>query len=248
VAEAKASAPAGASTAARPPTGTTAEVAEAKRAMPHMAEGADIPYNGGNTEHYSWEQTLNDVTLQVPVPEGTRARDVVCIITKSRLTLKLRGSEPIIDGDYPCDARNGKEIWEKVRADECTWSLGHVSGKPCVSVYLEKERESWWKSALHGGIEIDTQKVDSTRSMYDYDGETQGAIRKIMFDEEQKRQGKPTSDQLKNEDLLRKAWDAEGSPFKGTPFDPSAINMGGGSTGFPGMEGMDDMPPMEPPM
>ena len=28
--------------------------------------------------------------------------------------------------------------------------------------------------------------------------------------------------------MLRKAWDAEGSPFKGTPFDPSAINMSGG--------------------
>jgi len=23
----------------------------------------------------------------------------------------------------------------------------------------------------------------------------------------------------------RKAWDAEGSPFKGTPFDPSAVNI-----------------------
>ena len=34
---------------------------------------------------------------------------------------------------------------------------------------------------------------------------------------------------LQNEDVLRKAWDAEGSPFKGTPFDPSALNMGGGA-------------------
>ena len=47
----------------------------------------------------------------------------------------------------------------------------------------------------------------------------------------QKRLGKPTSDEMKNEDLLRQAWDAEGSPFKGQPFDPSKINMGGGAGG-----------------
>ena len=64
--------------------------------------------------------------------------------------------------------------------------------------------------------------------MYDYDPETQGAIRKIMFDQHQKRLGKPTSDEMKNEDMLRAAWDAEGSPFKGQPFDPSMVNMGGG--------------------
>lgn len=110
-----------------------------------------------------------------------------------------------------------------------------------MCVYLEKERESWWKSAVHGDAEIDTTQVDSTRDLYEYDGETQGAIRKIMFDQHQKRLGKPTSEEMQNEEMLRKAWDAEGSPFKGTPFDPSKINMSGGGGGAPGM-GM--MPPM----
>ena len=40
-------------------------------------------------------------------------------------------------------------------------------------------------------------------------------------------------DDLKNEDMLRKAWDAEGSPFKGTPFDPSKINFNGGADAMP---------------
>ena len=71
--------------------------------------------------------------------------------------------------------------------------------------------------------------------MYDYDAETQGAIRKIMFDQHQKRLGKPTSEEMKNEEMLRKAWDAEGSPFKGTPFDPKMVNFGteGGAGGLP---------------
>jgi hypothetical protein len=67
--------------------------------------------------------------------------------------------------------------------------------------------------------------------MYDYDGETQGAIRKILFDQDQQRKGKPTSEELQSEELLRKAWDAEGSPFRGTPFDPTKVDFrqGGGA-------------------
>ena len=135
-----------------------------------------------------------------------------------------------------------------MRADECYWNLQPAEGgrPPRVSVYLEKERESWWKSAVHGDAEIDTTQVDSTREVYDYDDETQGAIRKIMFDQHQKRLGKPTSDDMKNEDMLRAAWDAEGSPFKGQPFDPSRINLngGGGGGGAPGM--VPPPPPDEP--
>ena len=29
--------------------------------------------------------------------------------------------------------------------------------------------------------------------------------------------------------MLKNAWDAEGSPFKGQPFDPSKFNLPGGS-------------------
>ena len=191
----------------------------------------ELSYNGGTTERFSWEQTISDVAIQVPMPEGTRARDVECTISKSHLVVKLKGQDAVIDADYPCDARNGQEIWEKVRADECYWNLQPGTGgrAPQVAVYLEKERECWWKSALHGAEEIDTTKVDSTRQVYDYDGETQGAIRKIMFDQDQKRRNLPTSDEMQNEDMLRKAWDAEGSPFKGTPFDPKMVNFNGGA-------------------
>jgi len=31
-------------------------------------------------------------------------------------------------------------------------------------------------------------------------------------------------------DILRQAWDAEGSPFKGQPFDPSVVNVSPGGT------------------
>jgi len=84
---------------------------------------------------------------------------------------------------------------------------------------------------LVGDREIDTQRVDSTCKIDDYDEPTQAAIQKLMFDQQQKMQGLPTSDELKQQEILKKAWNAEGSPFKGTPFDPSLVNFSG-STGL----------------
>ena len=50
------------------------------------------------------------------------------------------------------------------------------------------------------------------------------------------------------EDMLKQAWNAEGSPFAGQPFDPSRVNFngssdygGGAGSGAPGMM------PLEPP-
>ena len=48
-----------------------------------------------------------------------------------------------------------------------------------------------------------------------------------MYDQQRKQQGLPTSDEEKQLEALQKAWNAEGSPFKGQPFDPSKFNLGG---------------------
>ncbi|CAN0436841.1 unnamed protein product, partial [Hapterophycus canaliculatus] len=56
-------------------------------------------------------------------------------------------------------------------------------------------------------------KVDSTTKISEYDGETQGTIRKIMFDQRQKTLGLPTSDELNAATLLDTAKGLPGSPF-----------------------------------
>jgi len=45
--------------------------------------------------------------------------------------------------------------------------------------------------------------------------------------------GLPTTEEEQQQELLKQAWNAEGSPFKGTPFDPSQLNIGGGNAKFP---------------
>ncbi len=63
---------------------------------------------------YSWKQTLQDVDVVVPVPKGTRARDLVVVISKKKLHVGLKGKDPIMAGD-PC---------QDIKVEESTWTLG----------------------------------------------------------------------------------------------------------------------------
>jgi hypothetical protein len=48
-------------------------------------------------EKYSWTQQLPEVSITVPVPEGTKSRFVVCDIKKNHLKVGLKGQPLIID-------------------------------------------------------------------------------------------------------------------------------------------------------
>lgn len=63
---------------------------------------------------YRWKQTLQDVTVTVPVPQGTRSRDLIVDIKKTKLKVGLKGKEPIIDD----------ELCKEVKVDDSTWTLG----------------------------------------------------------------------------------------------------------------------------
>jgi len=56
------------------------------------AEQAALPYK--------WTQTLEYVDLVIPVPPGTRARDLVVKIDRKKLTAGLKGKDPIISVPY----------------------------------------------------------------------------------------------------------------------------------------------------
>lgn len=53
--------------------------------------------NGLDMDNYSWTQTLQEVTVNVPVPKGTKSRFVVCEIKKNHLKVGLKGQPPVID-------------------------------------------------------------------------------------------------------------------------------------------------------
>ncbi|XP_065630453.1 protein BOBBER 1-like [Quercus suber] len=132
---------------------------------------ATIPHNdassGLDLENYSWTQTLEEVTLNVPVPTGTKSRSVVCEIKKNHLKVGLKGQPPIIDG----------ELFGPVKPDDCNWSREDQSA---ISIHLTKhDKMEWWKSVVKGDPEIETQKVEPESSkLSDLDPETRQSVEK----------------------------------------------------------------------
>ncbi|KAJ4907567.1 Protein BOBBER 1 [Raphanus sativus] len=149
--------------------------------------------NGYDLESYSWVQTLQEVTVNIPVPSGTKARSVVCEIKKNRLKLGLKGQDPIIDG----------ELYRSVKPDDCYWN---IEDQKMISILLTKQDQmEWWKCCVKGEPEIDTQKVEPENSkLADLDPETRSTVEKMMFDQRQKQMGLPTSDELQKQDILKK--------------------------------------------
>ncbi len=63
--------------------------------------------------NYSWSQTLPEVTVNVPVPAGTKARALDVHIGKSKLRVGLKGAAPIMEG----------ALHEAIKPDDCLWNL-----------------------------------------------------------------------------------------------------------------------------
>jgi len=46
---------------------------------------------------YEWQQTLEDVTVDIPLPPGARKKDLTVKITNEHLTVGLVGAPPYLD-------------------------------------------------------------------------------------------------------------------------------------------------------
>lgn len=155
---------------------------------------------------------MTDVTIQIKVPQGTKSRDLNITISSDKIhcALKADPDNPFISGT----------LHDKVKSDDSYWSIEDGCK---VVITLDKARDNIWKCVVEGDPEIDTKKVDNVRNISDYDEETQAGIQKVMYDQERKLKGLPTSEEEKQQEILKQAWNAEGSPFAGQPFDPSVL-------------------------
>ncbi|PHT45107.1 hypothetical protein CQW23_14265 [Capsicum baccatum] len=166
-----------------------------KEAMEEDKKGPLAPNigNGLDLDNYSWGQSIQEVNVTIPVPHGTKSKFIVCDIKKNHLTVGLKGQPPIIDG----------ELYQPVKVDDCFWSL---EDQKSVSVLLtKKDQMDWWKCVVKGEPELNTQKVEPESSrLSDLDPETRSAVEKMMFDQRQKSMGRPTSDDIQKQEVLKK--------------------------------------------
>ncbi|KTW25762.1 hypothetical protein T552_03375 [Pneumocystis carinii B80] len=142
---------------------------------------------------YEWMQTLGEVEIHVPVPLGTRGRDISVLLEKKLIKVGLKNKEPLIEG----------ELFKEIKQEESTWTL---ENQKVIIIHLEKiNKMEWWSSVVQGHPSIDTSKIQPENSkLGDLDAETRSMVEKMMFDQRQKELGKPTSDELKKQEILKK--------------------------------------------
>ena len=127
-----------------------------------------------------------------------RSKDVQINIGTSSMKVSLYNNL-YIEGDFP----------ETIKAEDSLWTIEDSSSSSsspccCIVITFEKVVKTWWESVLRGDEMIDTNEVDSSRNISDYDEETQGQIRKIMFDQRQKEMGLATSEEIQLQEMLAK--------------------------------------------
>ena len=170
-------------------------------------------YNGDKCEDYNWSQGVGDVTIQFALKQKINKKMLKVDMTVNHLKIVIQGMDkPLIDDDF-C---------EKIIPDDSNWS---IEDGQSIIFFLEKATEIIWKSAFKGGKEIDTKTVDNSKRIDEFDSETQAALNKIVYEQNRKRNGLPTTEEEKKLEALKEAWNKPGSPFAGQPFDPSMFNL-----------------------
>ncbi|CAG2211147.1 unnamed protein product [Mytilus edulis] len=171
-------------------------------------------YNGAIRDNYSWSQSITDLDICLKIPNYIKkGKDIKVCIEKKHIKVSHKD-----ESGQMVELMNGELCWE-INKEESIWNL-----VPAEHILQER----WWEAILTTEPKINVQKIDASRPMTDLDDESQTKIEEMMFNERQKKLGLPQSHEKKVHDVLAQAWNAEGSPFKGQPFDPSKLNVGQG--------------------
>ncbi|CAK9291030.1 unnamed protein product [Gordionus sp. m RMFG-2023] len=87
-----------------------------------------------------------------------------------------------------------------------------------------------WPNLLQNEKSISLGDLELSQNMEDLPEDEQNTVQRLVYDEQQKVMGKPTSQQMVMADKLKEAWNKPGSPFLGQPFDISKVNISGSYT------------------
>lgn len=130
---------------------------------------------------YTWTQELGEIDVTVPVPQGTRGKDLHIVIDKKKLSVGLKGHEPIMSGELCKEIKVEDSTWTVRKyfilsllrniSDECYLNL---EDNKAVLIHLEKlNQQTWWENVLTHHPKIDTKRIEPTDSkLSDLDNET----------------------------------------------------------------------------
>eukprot|EP01061_Rhynchopus_euleeides_P004481 TRINITY_DN13735_c0_g1_i1.p1 TRINITY_DN13735_c0_g1~~TRINITY_DN13735_c0_g1_i1.p1 ORF type:complete len:216 (+),score=82.85 TRINITY_DN13735_c0_g1_i1:133-780(+) len=144
---------------------------------------------------YEWAQGESDVTVTIPIPKGTKGKMCDVRITNTTLHAGLKGKEPVVTGT----------LYSRIKEEDSMWSI--EDGERLV-VHLEKanlKHEEWWDCLVQGHPKLNMKNIKPPPKQFQSmeDG-AQATIQKMMFDQHQKRLGKPTSQELQIQEAMEK--------------------------------------------
>ncbi|CAO1618462.1 unnamed protein product [Parajaminaea phylloscopi] len=144
---------------------------------------------------YQWTQALDHVHLTLPLEPNTRARSLDVSIKRTSLRVAKKDGDKavLLEGEFPYE----------IKMDDSTWS---VEDAQLLSVHLDKSNTSqWWPHVFTDAPKIDTTKlVPENSKLSDLDGETRAMVEKMMHDNRAKQLGQPTSDEQRQQEILKK--------------------------------------------
>jgi len=94
---------------------------------------------------YTYAQDNEEVVLEVKVPAETKSKDVRCAFKPDRVSLVVatlpEAQREVLSG----------ELFQRVKADECSWSLATQGGERVLQLTLTKQQPLRWLGILRSG-------------------------------------------------------------------------------------------------
>ncbi|CAK9291029.1 unnamed protein product [Gordionus sp. m RMFG-2023] len=174
-------------------------------------------YNGAIRENYVWTQTNDDIDVRVFIePTIMSQKDISIKIDNNYIEIKTL-IKTLISGFFHALIKKAESFWSIIPGDH-------------IHVNLEKMVPRMWPNLLQNEKSISLGDLELSQNMEDLPEDEQNTVQRLVYDEQQKVMGKPTSQQMVMADKLKEAWNKPGSPFLGQPFDISKVNISGSYT------------------
>jgi CS domain/N-terminal conserved domain of Nudc. len=167
--------------------------------LPPLGNGGTVP------GRYTWTQTLSELSVSIPVPDGTRGKDVSVVLNKNHLKVGL------LSQIRSSPKGSGSESWivdsaltKAIVVDDSFWTI--EDGNRIVLNLQKLNGMEWWDSVCKDdSAKIDVRAIQpENSSLSDLDGETRKTVEKMMYDQRQKAMGLPTSEEQNKLDMLEK--------------------------------------------
>ena len=136
----------------------------------------------------------------VKLPDNITSKQLDIQMKPSTLKIGVKGQPALIDGP----------LHKKIKTSDSLWTLETDGAKRTLQLtFVKVDGMNWWNCVIEGDAKIDTQKVEPENSkLSDLDSETRSTVEKMMFDQQQKQKGLPTSEEMQKKNQLKAFMDA----------------------------------------